>query len=548
MKINSLVAKTALAAAIAGASFAASAGTLTLTTANQPSVVAVELFTGDPASDNTSITLPSITFTPDATWLAANVGTSTTIKLTLANTHAVFAADYNNPGAWAAQGVKVTVDGGTTALDASTASVEAAGNQGDNVIIIKVPAGIAAGQTVTIEGLKVWNLRNTHKDLSGTTEVNVELTATTGIVDSDDNLIAIYTAKGVTLDGKSTNYKGGAGSSRGYIEVDSTQQLFTDAVSTAAALGTDLGWNDFDTASIPHRDLFDKTQAVNQLYFGEFELKRGEVNIGTTAAPVMRPAGNEQGNNFQISGGDRVTLTLNADGADLRDYGLALHPQPAAVTTNPCSLAKISTTTYNADGTVATITGAAALGTKYNLCATVSGNDTLNTLSNLQANVAVKYTNVRYGESKGTLDYGPVYRNGCSVTLFNLPNPNAQDSAMIRFTNTSSGTQEGEVTVTVWGEDGQKLDQSVSVLPNLKTHATAILHTNANLADTENRVYLGDALEGFGASTGRSRIIVDGAFPSCEALGMVRSENGTLVNMTSTVYSDSTNNTSNTSN
>lgn len=42
----------------------------------------------------------------------------------------------------------------------------------------------------------------------------------------------------------------------------------------------------------------------------------------------------------------------------------------------------------------------------------------------------------------------------------------------------------------------------------------------------------------FGAQTsGRDRIVLTGAFPACEALGLVRTPAGVLVNMTSTTYS-----------
>lgn len=526
MKINSLVAKTALAAAIAGASFAASAGDLKITT--KPSVVAVELFTGDAASDQTSITLPSITFKPAASFITT-AAAGDTIKLTLADTHAVFATSYNDPASWAAQGVVISVNG--TPLDESSATVEAAGNQGDNVIIVKVKNATGVDGEVVISGLSVWNLRNTHNNLDGTTEVNVEISSEDGLKsDSDENLTVIYTAQGVKIAGKATNYNDGDRANRGYIEVDSAQTLFTDAVKAGQWFNIDNATNN------AHRDVFKADEATNILYFGEFSLARGSVN--------GNPAGNEQGANFQISGGDKVSIKLSADGADLTDYNLGIYKDDGAT---PC----VGTLMAKADSAGNISSAGIALGAKYELCAVVptkGAPKALPTLSKLQANIAVDYTNVRYGNSSGTFDYGSVYRNGCSVTLFNLPHPSATDSAMIRFTNTSAGTQSGEVTVTVWGEDGKELDQSVSVLDNLDTHATAILHTNSKLANTENRVYLGDALPEFADSTGRSRIVIDGAFPSCEALGMVRSANGTLVNMTSTVYSGSENNTSNTSN
>src|SRR5690606_41700081 len=87
------------------------------------------------------------------------------------------------------------------------------------------------------------------------------------------------------------------------------------------------------------------------------------------------------------------------------------------------------------------------------------------------------YFSARYPESRDVLGMERVLRNGCQVTLFNLPNVNAADNAFIRFTNTSN--LEGQVNAYVWTEDGEQVDVGAEVLSNLDAHATAVFHTNA---------------------------------------------------------------------
>lgn len=519
MKINSLLAKTALAAAIAGASFTAAAGTLSIAT---PSVVAIELFgeakSAEGASNQTSITLPEIKFNTD-------IAESGSIKLTLAETDAVFSSDFNTPANWESQGVVIKVDG--TELDENNVTAVDAGTQGNNVIIIHTTETLDGD--ITIEGLKVWNLRDTHNKLNGTTAVNVELQGASKF-DSAPNEIAIYTAKGVELTSRATGYDFGASATRGYIEVATNQTQFTDAISVRGADPI------VDQTTAAHRDTFDADSAVQELYLGELSLARGKVTVGGNDFD----AGNEQGSKFQISGGDTLTLTLSSDVA-LNNYNLQLN------SASDCGAATAESTAanniYSNDGKTVELKLNSVVdldaSTPYHLCAVATGGERLEQINSLLASVAVDYTNVRYGRSAATVDFGAVRRNGCSVTLFNLPNATGRDVGNIRFTNTSA-TQSGEVSVSAYAQDGSVLASDVVVLDNLAPHATALLQSRAG-----NGVDLSAALGDF---EGRARIQINGAFPSCEALGLVSRSGGDVVNMTSTVYSGSANGTSNTDN
>src|SRR5690606_25784049 len=104
MKVNSLLMKTALAAAVASVSFGATAGVLQIP---NPSILATEVF-GDAKnnaneSDLTAITLPRVNFYADA---GGDLVTKTagshlaTVKLTLLGA-ALFAENYQDPNTWA---------------------------------------------------------------------------------------------------------------------------------------------------------------------------------------------------------------------------------------------------------------------------------------------------------------------------------------------------------------------------------------------------------------------------------------------------------------
>src|SRR5690606_17501041 len=112
------------------------------------------------------------------------------------------------------------------------------------------------------------------------------------------------------------------------------------------------------------------------------------------------------------------------------------------------------------------------------------------------AKLEIEYYNPRYTESEDTLDLGWLYRNGCSVTLFNLPTTGVGDDAYIRLTNVSE--LPGAVRASVWTEAGEKIDEGSLLIDELAEHATVVLHTNEGQG---NGVFLGDVLEEYAALT-----------------------------------------------
>lgn len=553
MQINSLIAKTALAAAIAGASFAASAGDLIVPT---PSIVATEVF-GDAKntaseSNLTAITLPELRFFAsvggDLVTKNAGVG-SATIKLSLLG-DTLFAENYQDPSLWAAKGIVVEVDG-VPIDEKDIASVDAAtANDNTLVITLKPGAALTGGAAsnlvattnnllkttatpttpaVSIAGFKVKRLKSalqTPGQANVTIEVRAVENAAAALLaaeafENTPSVAAIVSTQGVVIAGVATDYTAAPSSTRGYIQVGDAQQSFTDAITPLAG----------------HRDDYDTN--VNQLNLGTLSLVRGVV------APLRPGAGSEAGKEtgvkFDFTGADTLKLSISGS-APLAGYGLELRTDGSCVNAGTAA-GRLSVATVSAvDPTTATF----AVNTSdtnldapvaWNLCgvANVAGADRIPQLNNLNANFTVDYANIRYGKSEGGFAYGPVLRNGCQVTLFNLPNVTAQDNAMIRFTNTSD--RDGQVNAFAYLEDGTLVDASAELQSNLVAHGTTVFHTRSDLT---SGVYLGDVMPQFGAETsGRARIVIQGAFPSCEALGMVRSSNGTLVNMTSTTNSDS---------
>lgn len=514
MKFNSMLTKTALAAAIATVSFGASAGTMTVAT---PTVLANEIF--GPQSETTIIQMPSMAFT-STTITSLPVNNVSTIKLTLGG-DVIFGEVYDDPAKWAAQNIIVTVGGVT--LDATNASVSAGGTSNDNQITINIVNGAGMDlKNINLSGFKVKNLKSSLERVgAGSTRwttAALEVRNNPGNTAADfDNTVAtnvIASINGVTLTSAANGYTTAAPTERARINVADEQKKFTTSVGTTSA-------TDFNPGQ-------------NSLRLGDLTIQRGL--LGTI------PASKEDGTLFDFTGSDTLTLAL-AGTNDLTGYG-QFYLTTDATCTNANKVGTGSAVAANNTSVPLTLTNTAILGTPLQLCAQATGTQRI-AEAGIAANLNVKYYSVRYTNSEATADYGRVLRNGCQVSLFNLPNVNAADNAFIRFTNTSELA--GQVNAFVWTEDGRQLDLDKEVFSSLGKHQTVVLHTNA--AQKGSGVYLGDALPTFGAeTTGRARIVLQGAFPSCEALGLVRSSNGTLVNMTSTVYSGSENNTSNTSN
>lgn len=528
MKVNSLLIKTALAAAVASVSFGATAATFNLDVP-APTTLANEIFGN--GSETTIVQLPTIGFDAATNGgdLAGEVSVAgqSTIKLTLGGA-TIFGEVYDDPAAWASQNINITVGG--TPLDATNATVSAGGTNNDNQITITLTAAGLALDDIKISGLKVQQLKSSLerqgdrqvRTVNASLEVRQDNSLATSPVDNAGPTVVIQSIDGVILNGAPTGYTA-AKPNRARINVADGQLLFTASTGVASAA-------DFNSPG------------VNVINLGTLTIDRN--NQGYAAA-FARDAGKEDGTLFDFTGGDEISLVLSsAGGVDLRPYGTFQLQDTTSTgyTGVACdgsgAISGSGSATAAAPGVVdITFNNTAVLAKPHNLCAVKpAANTAVLPEVSLSAELNVDYFSARYTESRDVLDMERVLRNGCQVTLFNLPNVNAADNAFIRFTNTSN--LEGQVNAYVWTEDGEQVDVGAEVLSNLDAHATAVFHTNAGQS---TGVYLGDVLPEFAETSGRSRIVLQGAFPSCEALGLVRSSNGTLVNMTSTTYSDGIN-------
>lgn len=532
MKVNSLTKKSALAAAIALVSAGAFAADLKVPT---PSVFANEIFGTD--SERTTLTLPQLEFIADSTVASTLVGKAAqvgdTIKLTLGQP-VEFGVDQTDPAKWAQQGIVVTV--GTIKLDETNAKVESGGTINDNQITIELIAAVAGNlDDVKIKGFKVRNLKSNLERKAGEpvrkSDVTVEVRSIDGQFENTPKTAAFYSINGVKVGSVPTTYAPAGG--RSWLQAGDDYKTFT------APAGGDTEKNNL-------------ASRVTALDLGEFNFKRGDLVLNT----VSYEAGKETGVKFDFTGADPITFKLTST-QPISSYANMF------LTTATCATATPANTTSFPNTVVDTQADIQVTSHNYNLdaantlrlCATApvdgNGNGTGPVMpeATFELSASVSYYNSRYTTSEGTAPFGAVLRNvaGCQVSLFNLPNPGAQDKAFIRFTNTSSGGagMTGPVYATVWAEDGTKLDSKVSVYDSLAPHATVVLHTDAS---NNGGVNLADKLPLFADSTGRSRIVLEGEFTNCEALGLMRSPSNILTNMTSTVYSGTSNNTSNTKN
>lgn len=527
MKMTHVLAKTGLALAIGALSAGAFAGVhgygSPVVANNDGSIVlANEIFgTG---SQDTLVAIPVTNY--EVANNAIGAGEVATVKYTL-NKGAVFGEDLSDIDKWAASNATLSFDFGTE----GTIQVGGAGApyaQNANITIVVDQGGAIGDNTVTfkITSLNAETLDNVAygqvrvKNLTsalarGVSNPTVSLGAEfrnvdTSATDTQSAVVVLRSQDGVALDkpannGHLTTYEAGGGRAR--IDVADTERSFTGnlAGNTGANAAQD----------------FDADDNVAFVKLGTLAVVRTTYNNG--ASLVKK----ENGDDFDFQGSDEPVITLTSS-ASMAAYNTVSLRTGAACDAGTAigSVTRVDDNSFSINLSGQTT---AQLEAGYSVCATAGGTATIPE-SSFTAALAVNYFNPRYTDSADTLSYGQVLRNGCQVTLFNLPNVNASDKGMIRLTNVSE--LPGSVRASVWTEDGQKIDDGALLTNNLAAHATTVFHTNANLA---SGVYLGDVLPEFAALTqGRHRLVLQGAFPACEALGMVRSPNGTLTNMTST--------------
>lgn len=537
MKMTHVLAKTGLALAISAMAAGAYAGVHTV---NAPGAITLANEIFGAGSQDTLVAIPVSTY--DVSNNALAIGDVATVKYTL-NKGAVFGEDLSDIDKWAASnatlnfkfGSKTVTVGGAGAPYGQDAAfkivVDQGGAIGDNTVTFKITAVTTADtlDDVVYGQVRVKNLTSALERGVGTPTVSLGAefrNVTTNVTDTQSAVVVLRSQDGVELDGTLTSYE--AAGRRARIDVADTELSFTGNLPA-------------NTGANAAQD-FDASNNVAFVDLGTLKVVRTTYNAG---ADLVKK---ENGDDFDFQGSDQPVITLTSTASMAAYSRVALNAVADACGTGTA----VATGTPSGNSVTINLAGqtTAQLEAGYNVCATAGGTTAVPE-STFDAALAVTYFNPRYTDSADTLSYGQVLRNGCQVTLFNLPNVNAADKGMIRLTNVSE--LPGSVRASVWTEDGQKIDDGALLTNTLAAHATTVFHTNANLA---SGVYLGDVLPEFAAlSEGRHRLVLQGAFPACEALGMVRSPNGTLTNMTSTTYAgddtrlgDEQSNTSNTTN
>lgn len=564
MKMNNVLAKTGLALAIsaftAGAAFA---GTHTVTPASGI-VLANEIFGA--GSQDTLVAIPLSTY--DVAYEGTEVGGAlvagdvVTIKFTLdkgavfgedlsdiqkwADSNATLAFNFGNGVAGAGAAIQTEVVGGEgagyTPAFAESIVVDQGGAIGDNTVTFKIDTtGLDSAKDISVKfgQVRVKNLTSALQRDNGLGPVSLGAefrNLTKDQTDTQPAVVVLSSQNGVELIGTATDYS--TNGARARINVANTELKFTGSAGAAAS-------NDFNA-----------DQSVTTLNLGTLRVVRTKhdgsekVDKSKWADSTAKFVTKENGDDFDFQGSDKPVVTLTSSSV-LTAYS-SIYLNAAGTACGAGAPVKAVTPVAGAESVSIDLGGQTTtqLQAGYNVCA-VAGNAVAIPESSFEAQLNVTYFNPRYTDSADTLSYGQVLRNGCQVTLFNLPNVNAADKAMVRLTNVSDNP--GSVRGYVWTEDGRQIDAGALLTDKLGAHATTVFHTNPSL---NSGVYLGDVMAEFaGETTGRHRLVLQGAFPACEALGMVRSPNGTLVNMTSTTSSGSDaflgsdrSNTSNTSN
>ncbi|MGK0440278.1 MAG: hypothetical protein ACJA0N_000063 [Pseudohongiellaceae bacterium] len=561
--MKNILKKTTLALAIAAVSTGAFAGDLDYTGANDVALtLANEVFgTG---SGDTLVAIPDVTFTLDVTKddIDGTAGEVATVKLTL-DSGAVFGEDLSDIDKWAdsstilnfVNGTGTETVGGsgspfaTATANFATITVTQGGAIGDNTVTFEITSQ-TAGEILTsvrVAGFRVKELTSALE--RGVSSPAVKLGAEfrnvdTAVTDTDTALTILTSQDGVELEGTLTDYDDAVVGLRARIDVADTELSFTgDAVN--GAVGTGAAQD------------FDETDNVAFVTLGNLQVNRTTYQDGVPATLNVKK---EDANDFDFNGSDTITVALTSSSALTSYDEVYLRTDVGGLGVQDCDDASVGADFVGSavlgDDTMVEFDlsgeSTAALAVGYEVCAVAAGTSAIPE-SSFTASLTVEYFNPRYTDSEDTLSYGNILRNGCQVTLFNVPAPDSPDSAAIRLTNVSE--KPGAVRAFMYTQDGTQIDLNSELVASLAPHATVVLKSNPG--QTGNG-YLGDAMPTYAASLnadGRNRLVIQGAFPACEALGLVRTPAGVLTNLTSTTYSgDATrlgaqnNGTSNTSN
>lgn len=537
--------KTALAMSVAAMSATtAMAGDLGFNGGDRTVVLADVIFgvVEGSGSEETLITAPSVTFdlTEGATVAGdvedGTVGTST-IKFTLGG-GAVFGEDLSttalldnsNGGAGALSLTEVT----DTPL---TYEVVQGGAIGDNTITIEITFGAdvssdgEALQAVVFEGYAVKNLTDALNQNSSDKRVRLGVEYVEAVNDFGTDSVAT-TATDTPL----TVFASQAPVDLVADIEDVLANGIRINVGNAERTFTDAGINDFDPAG-----------DVTTVFLGTLELELQDiVGFGYNAAATPPTTGEkiakENGDEFDFQGGDAHALAFSVGSGSLQEGSTFELRAPSA---GACTGAVFSGNTI--DDTELTAFDLAVSGTtteltsSYEVCYTVTGavGDLIPEAADINAEWTIDFFNARYDNVELTAGaFGELQRNGCIASFFNIPATGNTDTAYVRLTNTSSSNV-GDIRGTLYAQDGTVLGQDVTIAPALGTSATQVFSTEGADRTTGAGQEIIDIESAFGVDgsadyKGRARLVLKGAFDTCEGQGLIRTAGGSLFNMTST--------------
>jgi hypothetical protein len=531
--------KTALAVALtAAASSSAFAADLAFGGGDQTVVLADVIFgNGKPGtgSEETLITAPVVDFDlTEGGTISGDEGTTAstaTIKYTLGG-GAVFGEDLSTTTLVDASNGGAGAFSLVASTGAVTYEVVQGGAIGDNTITFELTFGTDADvlDSLTFEGYSVKNLTTALNPDSGEkiVELGVEYVESADVdpvgapddintTATDEPLVVFASQAPFDLVADPIDFVGSAPFLR--INVGNSENSFT--------FGTTDGRSDFDPAA-----------DVTLITLGTLQLQLEEAGTfgGVDIAGNVRK---ENGDDFDFQGGDDHTLTFSVGSGQLQEGSQVFLHTTADCTTgttfgtvNTISEDELTSFGIEVSGTTTQLT------TEYNVCYSIDADESIPEVGQIAATWNVDFFNARYdniAEEAG--NFGDLLRNGCIASFFNVPASGNADTAYIRLTNTST-TNEGDIRGTLYAQDGEVLGQDLTIAPELAVHATQIFSTEGADRTTGAGQEVIDIETAFGVDgadyKGRARLVLKGAFDTCEGQGLIRTGGGSLFNMTST--------------
>ena len=540
--------KTALSAAIAVlAAGNAVAGDLAFSAGNQTVVLADVIFgVGNPGTGSveTLITAPSVEFDlTNGGTVAGDVEDGTagfaTVKFTLGG-GSVFGEDLSTTALVTAS------NGGASAFlltpganvdTALTWEVTQGGAIGDNTITFRINFGADGGgdgetlEGVVFRGYAVKNLTSALNPGSPSKRVQLGVEYVEAPNDfAGDSVATTATDAPLTIFGSMAPFDLVATpndfTATTRINVGNAEKTFTDANGVATTF--EDGRNDFDPAG-----------DVNRISLGTLQLRLNPA--APTFTGITGNVRKENGDDFDFQGGDSHQLSFSVGSGSLQVGSSVFLSALADCSTNAFPVNVISaaeTTSFDlaVSGTTTQLTST------YQVCySTLTGANatTIPEVGQISATWNVDFFNARYDNIAETAgNFGDLERNGCIASFFNVPAAGNADVAFIRLTNTSS-TNAGDIRGTLYAQDGTVLGADVTIAPDLATSATQVFSTEGANRTTAAGQEIIDIETAFGVDgaadyKGRARLVLKGAFDTCEGLGLIRTGEGSLFNMTAT--------------